>query len=141
MDDEIPRLHNEHKNRIFTCTGKNAREFRADALSKIPEYSYLVSSPNRKEVSLSIIDAWGDPEKEQEVRSWLYGLGIPYSKEVYLLYDNQVVRTEWKILVKYWDCFANNVGMVMVVVDSSWSWACEFHHEDVISFYDYSKNT
>ena len=84
-------------------------------------------------------DKWNADSDIQDVRQWLHDLGIPYSRDVFLWYDQSVVFTSWKIVARYWDAFTWSVGMVMHAFDHTLSWVCEFHHEDVISFYTFPK--
>ena len=53
------------------------------------------------------------------------------------MYDYVIVATEWKIVVKYWDAFFWAVGMEMLVLDTTKSWVCSFHHEDTLTFQRY----
>lgn len=133
-------FHSNESDRIAVLTGPEARELRKKAFCQIPEY--LVGNvEKRKGTTVLLSEVWGNEEEIQKIREWLYNTGVPFSETVYLLYDNQVVKTEWKILVKFWDAFAWNVGVAMVATDFSGMWACEFHHEDAITFYQYEKNT
>ena len=87
------------------------------------------------EVALPIRECWGDPVRLAEVRRWLFDLGIPFRRIVYLIYaPNRVVQTTWRMVVRYWDVFTWPVGNVMVAADHTLQWACRFHHEDVIIF-------
>lgn len=139
-DEHLP-FHANHEDRISVLSGSEAREMIKQALFQIPEYKAGVLSDKRNEDSILLGEVWGDDEKIGEVRQWLYDKGVPFSTTVYLLYDNQVVKVDWKFLVTYWDSLAWNVGVAMVATDLTGKWACEFHHEDAITFYKYLENT
>jgi len=124
----------DHADRIRVLKGAAAREFAKQALLDIPGYSSSISSEFRKEDSMPLSEVWNDQQKIQQVRDWLHRRGISYSTLVYLLYDDLVVATDWKMVVKYWDAFAWAVGVEMLALDSTKTWVCSFHHEDVITF-------
>lgn len=137
--NEYLPLPSAHSERIALLNGKLARDFIQRALSQIPEYKGASPLSSRIESMVELHDVWGTPERTQSVRQWLYDRGVPFRTTVYLLYDYEVVRTDWRCLVRYWDALAWSVGMAMVATDLSGRWACEFHHEDVITFYEYKK--
>jgi hypothetical protein len=139
--DEYLPFHKNHEERVSVLSGSDAREMIKQALFQIPEYKAGVISGKRDEDYILLGDVWGSEERVQDVRQWLYDKGIPFSTIVYLFYDNQVVKVDWKFLVTYWDALAWNVGMAMVITDLTGKWACEFHHEDVITFYEYTAST
>ena len=137
VGDEYLPLNSAHAERIEILQGHEAREFIREALHKVPGYSPTATSAFVQEKHITIIDVWNDKAKIQEVRDWLYHTGVPFSRRVFLLYDNRVVSTDWKIVVKYWDALAWNVGVEMLALDESKTWVCSFHHEDVITFRSY----
>ena len=96
----------------------------------MPRYSIDATADFKHKKVCLIYDLWDD-------KGIALNTGVPFSTPVYLLYHEEVIATEWKILVRYWDAFACNVGVAMLVVDSSKSWACEFDHNDVITFMRY----
>ena len=99
--------------------------------------SGLIRFPIEKRKSLH--DKWNSESGLQDVRQWLYDLGISFSRNVFLLYPEQVIYTPWKLLVRYWNGFAWSVGMGMYAFDASMNWVCEFHHEDVIIYSTFTK--
>ncbi len=139
--DEYLPFYNNHEERVSVLYGPDARQLIEQALFQIPEYKTGVVSGKRDEDYILLGDVWSNKGKIQDVRQWLYSKGVPFSTMVYLLYDNQVAKVDWKFLVTYWDALAWNVGMAMVATDLTGNWACEFHHEDVITFYKYTENT
>ena len=139
-DNYLP-LPQSHANRIAVLRGNAARDFIKEALYEVPGYSHAATSKFTSEKTVQLTDVWNDESRIQEVREWLYRSGIPYSTSVFLLYDNVVVLTDWKIVVRYWDAFAWSVGVEMVVVDSTKSWVCSFHHEEAITFWSYREGT
>lgn len=87
------------------------------------------------EQTMRIDDAWDGADGADRVRQWLYDCGIPFDREVFLLYERDVVvQVTWKMLVTYWDAFAWSVGLCMVTFDHTLQWACGFHNENVITF-------
>lgn len=86
-------------------------------------------------------DKWCSESDIQDVREWLHSLGIPYGQAIFLWYDDIVVLTTWKLLLRYWDAFAWSVGTAMHAFDHTLRWVCEFHHEDIISFYAIPKSS
>jgi len=138
IGDKYLPLHKNSAERISLMKGKPARNFINEAFYKLPGYSTAATSEFKEEKSIFIIDVWGDAEKTQKVREWLYHCAIPFSRTVYLLYDHEkVVKTDWKTLLRFWDAFSWSVGIAMVALDTTKQWACEFHHEDLITFYEY----
>lgn len=132
-DNYLP-LPKSHAARISILKGIRAREFVRLALYKVPNYSVAATCQFKHEDHILLHDVWNDESKIAEVRDWLYQKGIPFSNQVYLLYDNLVVSTAWKIVVTYWDALAWSVGVEMIAIDNTKSWICCFHHEEVITF-------
>lgn len=132
-DNYLP-LPKSHAARISVLKGIRAREFIRLALYKVPNYSVAASCQFKHEDNILLHDVWNDEHKIAEVRDWLYKTGVPFSNQVYLLYDNLVVSTDWKIVVTYWDALAWSVGVEMIAIDTTKSWICCFHHEEVITF-------
>lgn len=139
IGDEYLPLPEAHADRIRVLQGTAAREFIKQALAGVPGYSSSATSSFTKEESTLLSDVWNDPQKIQQVRDWLHHRGLGYSTPVYLLYDDLVVATDWKIVVRYWDALAWSVGVEMLALDATKSWACSFHHEDVITFLSYEQ--
>ncbi len=133
-DDDYLPLPKLHAERISTLSGIRAVEFIRLALYNVPTYSIAASCDFKHKDHVLLHDVWNDKKKIAEVRDWLYKKGIPFSNRVYLLYDDLVVLTDWKILVTYWDALAWSVGFEMIALDSTKSWICCFHHEEVITF-------
>lgn len=138
VGDEYLPLDKSHAERITVLQSSEARELTRRLLHRVPGYS-SASSVFTHEESIHLEDVWNDKTRIQEVRDWLYRRGVPYSRRIYLLYDNLVVATDWKILVRYWDAFAWSVGVEMIALDSTKSWVCSFDHEQVITFRSYSR--
>ena len=135
-DNYLP-LPQSHANRIAVLRGSPAREFIREAIYGLPGYSPAATENFTSEESVHLTDVWNDESRVQEVRQWLHDRRIPYPTQVFLLYDNLVVVTDWKSVVRYWDAFAWSVGVEMMAVDSTKSWVCSFHHEEVITFRSY----
>jgi hypothetical protein len=139
VGDEYLPLPTTHADRIRVLQGAKAREFTKQALVGVPGYSSSASSNFTNEESVLLSEVWNDQQKIQQVRDWLHHRGLSYPTPVHLLYDDLVVATDWKIVVKYWDALAWSVGVEMLALDTSRSWVCSFHHEDVITFSTYGQ--
>ena len=138
-DDYLP-LSDDVAERISIIKHQEARDFKKEALLNVPGFSSSTVLSYKSEEWVSLENAWGNKDETQKIREWLHNRGIPYRTTVYLLYDNSVVvKTDWKTLVKFWDAFSWSVGMAMLVVDLSKRWLCEFHHENVLTFYGHEK--
>lgn len=75
----------------------------------------------------------------QIVRQWLHERGIPYSNDVFLVYEaNRIIQMPWKIFVRYWDALSWSVGYSMIAMDHTRQWACCIHHENWIVFGTYT---
>lgn len=132
-DDYLP-LPPSHAVRISRLHGIRAVEFIRLALYQLPKYSPAALSDFKQKQVMLLEDVWGDQTKISEVREWLYQTGVPFSTQVFLLRHEEVIATDWKTLVKYWDAFARSVGVEMLIVDQTKSWICTFHHEQVLTF-------
>lgn len=115
-EEHLP-FHENHEERISVLFGNKARNFIDRALHQIPEYNSGVKSKKRTGDCVLLKEVWNNEAKSQEVRQWLHDRGLPFETIVYLLYDNQVVRTDWKFLVTYWDALVWNIGVAMVATD------------------------
>ncbi|MEM7332474.1 MAG: hypothetical protein AAF490_10295 [Chloroflexota bacterium] len=135
--DEYLPLPRNHANRISIIKDSLALKFTKIALDKVPTYSINSDANFKNEMTINLDEVWGKEQKIQDVRNWLFERGIPFSRTIYLLYSDIVVKTDWKTLVNYWDAFGDSVGVEMLAIDSTKSWLCSFHHENVITFYSY----
>ena len=135
IGDEYLPLPDSHDKQIILLDKESAQRVKQYAASGLSNTHVgdLSRFPLLDEKLLR--DKWDSASGVQNVRQWLHDLGVPYSRDVFLWYDQQVVATPWKLVVRYWDAFAWNVGVAMHAFDHTLSWVCEFHHEDVISFY------
>lgn len=89
----------------------------------------------KHEQFLNIVDSWNSDDEIAQVRKWLFQLKIPFDQDIYMLYDENVIKTKWKVFVKHWDIFSSSVGFSLNIVDQTRSWVLEVHHEDVLTFY------
>ena len=134
QDDYLP-LHPNHAAQIELVVPDDAKRLSAWAFSAIPHgWPDRDAQAFAHETSLNVRDCW-DGERGADVRKWLFDRGVPFGRTVYLLYErDRVVRTTWRMVVRYWDAFAWSVGYAMIAVDHNLKWACCFHHEDVFIF-------
>jgi hypothetical protein len=137
LDEELP-IHPNHAERIRVLKGRRSRELRWLFLQSLPARQISTDSFGfRHEEHICLHDVWGNLEKIQQVKDWLYQRGIPFTTQVYLVYDDEyglVVKTDWKTIVIYWDNFAWDVGYQLFILDATRTWLCRFHHEDIIIF-------
>lgn len=133
--DEYLPLHPNHSAQFGLLLPADAARLRVWAGVSIHRgWPDLTEQRYAFEETLSVSDCWNDAERRAAVRRWLYQRGIPFRRTVYLLYDERVVQTTWRMVVKYWDALAWSVGYAMYAIDHTQQWACCFHHEDCIVF-------
>jgi hypothetical protein len=134
-DDYLP-LHPNHAAQLRLLIPADAQRLATWAFSALPAgWPDRTDQRFEHEQQRSVSECWRDAGRRAEVRRWLFNLGIPFRRTVYLLYERDVVvQTTWRMVVRYWDAFAWSVGYAMVAVDHSLQWACCFHHEDIIVF-------
>lgn len=135
FDEEDLPLPEDHGAQIALLYPDDARRTSEWLISALP-FRWPEGEPHfADETTLRIHNKWNSEDGVQSVRQWLHERGIPYTRQVYLIYDwDRVVQTPWKLVVRYWDAVAWSVGYAMLTMDHSRQWACCFHHEDVIVF-------
>ena len=103
------------------------------------EFIRLVSKEIPKsfadKIMLDISESWNSDKEIAKVREWLFQCKIAFDQDIYMLYDEHVIKTKWKVFVRHWDIFSWSVGMSLNVIDHTRSWCLEVHHEDVLTFY------
>ena len=85
--------------------------------------------PFKYQKFLNIVDSWNSNDEIAEVRVWLFELKIPFDQDIYMLYDENVIKAKWKVFVKHWDIFSWSVGISLNIVDQTRSWMLEVHYE------------
>jgi hypothetical protein len=136
IQDEYLPLPPEHAAQIKRLTPEVARRLWQWLEPSLPT-GWPESEPHfANQTILRLEDrSWNTDDGVQTVRQWLHDRGIPYSTDVFLVYEaHQIIQMPWKLLVKYWDALAWSVGYSMIALDRTRQWACCFHHEDVIVF-------
>lgn len=127
LDDEF-EIETYLAERTTFLKGFEATEFSRLFFKEIPKlFKY--------QQFLNIVDGWDSEQDIAKVRAWLFQLKIPFDQDIYMLYDENVIKTKWKVFVKYWDIFSWSVGFSLNIVDQTRSWMLEVHHERVINFY------
>lgn len=126
LEDEV-KLEHYFSTRISYLKGIQANEFscfinRARS-SKFPQQQFL-----------NISESWDSDVEIGKVRHWLFERKIAFDQEIYLIYYELVVKTQWKVFVKHWDIFSWSVGVSLYIIDSTQSWELEVHHEDSMTF-------
>lgn len=127
LDDEFD-IEKYLSARTTFLKGFEATEFARLFFKEIPK-SF------NSEKFLNIEDSWSSDEEISKVREWLFELKIPFDQGIYMLYDENVIKTKWKVFVKHWDVFSWSVGISLNIVDQTRSWLLEVHHDRVMNFY------
>lgn len=141
-DDYLP-LPKEYALQIHLLTSSSAQRVREWLSSSLPSGWPASEQRFAKRTSFKLDDEhWNLDSGIQIVRQWLHDLGIPYSTDIFLIYEaDKIVQMPWKLVVKYWNALAWSIGNYMLAMDCTRQWACCFHHEDVIIFGTFSKKT
>lgn len=85
--------------------------------------------------STEIGDSHGDPDEDARIRKWLYRCAIPFDHTIYLSWQpTWAIKTNWKMLIKYWTSFYYPISDDLTVIDESLDWCVLFHHEHEIHF-------
>jgi hypothetical protein len=135
FQDEYLPLHPNHGAQIHLLLKEDANRFTNWVWSSIPSKWPEPMEYFKYNESLVIQDSWNDETARTKVKRWLYDKNIPLKQTVYLLYNkDHVVQTTWRMVIRYWDAFAWLISYQMIVVNHTLSWACCFHHEDIIIF-------
>jgi hypothetical protein len=126
-----------HEERIALLTGIAAVDFSRKLLCKAPGYSAAAVSnfENQDTIKTDGDVSESDEEVESRIRRWLYDKGVPFSCTVYLVQHERVIRTEWKIFLKYFPFFTNYFYRDMVILDATKQWVFSLNHEGFITFY------
>ena len=141
FEDEYLPLPTEHAVQIRSLAPESADRVWRWLWPSLPS-GWPESEPHFANQSELVLDYenWNSDDGAQIVRQWLHDRAIPYSSDVFLIYESdKIVRMPWKLVVKYWDALAWSVGYAMIAMDATRQWACCFHHEDVIVFGTFSK--
>ncbi len=123
-----PALETYLSKRTCFLKGFEATEFIRLISKEIPK-SFVY------EVALDISESWNSDIEIAKVREWLFQCKIPFDQNIYMLYDEHVIKTKWKVFVRHWDIFSWSVGVNLDVIDHTRSWRLEVHHENVLTFY------
>ncbi len=127
LDDEY-EIENYLAERTTFLKGFEATEFSRLFFKEMPKsFKY--------EKFLNIVDGWDSEQDIANIREWLFELKIPFDQDIYMLYDENVIKTKWKVFVKHWDVFSWLVGFSLNIVDRTRSWMLEVHHDQVMNFY------
>lgn len=126
LNDEF-EIENYLAERTTFLKGFEATEFARLFFKEMPK-------PFKYEKFLNIVDSWNSDEEIAKVREWLFELKILFDQDIYMLYDENFLKTKWKVFVKHWDIFSWSVGFSLNIVDQTRSWMLEIHHEHVMTF-------
>lgn len=113
-------------------------EFAWCALYEVPGYSIATEAQFTNQFLLCIDELFGE-QCVENVQRLLHQLGIAYATEVYLIYSERVIATEWKIFIRYWHAFTSFASIDLIVVDATKSWTCAFNHHGWMDFESYHK--
>lgn len=127
LGDEL-ELEKYFSQRLKFLKGFEATEFIRLIYKEIPK-SF------RNKIILDIADSWSADIEIAKIREWLFQCKIPFDQDIYMLYDENVIKTKWKVFVKYWDIFSWSIGISLKIIDHTRSWLLEVHHENILTFY------
>ncbi len=113
-------------------------------------WSYIAKSnlhkefPFKKDYFHSIVNTKILDGNENDIKKWLYHLGIHFEEPVFLSWDeSDAMIVPWKLFIKYFNSFYYGGSDDLTIIDQSLNWALLFFHEDEIYFgknMDFSKN-
>lgn len=128
-EDKYNVLPKNHLNQLKPLD-KAAAKFLSNYISKTDLHADIPFKRNFFKVIDHMIICEGN---ESEVKKWLYRRGLPFSKEVYLSWrDDVAMIVPWKLLIKYFDDF--QYADDLTVCDESLNWALLFFHAGDIYF-------
>lgn len=124
-DENDQLASKEHQDQIFPLT-EEAANFLWEYEGRIRVFS---SEKYFKHISTFDSSA----STQQEIKKYLYNLGIPFSQKVFISQQpNAGFVLTWKMVIKY----AHNLFWAndQTVWDRTWNWKLEFHHDGVFTF-------
>jgi hypothetical protein len=111
---------------------KLAANFLSNYISEIGLHNHV---PFKKDFFKVIDEISSSNDNESEIKKWLYRRGLPFGKEVCVVWNhNEAMIVPWKLLIKYFDDFAYPGSDDLTVFDESLNWALLFFHEGEIYF-------
>lgn len=122
-NDEL--ASDEHKDQIFPLT-EQAAKFLWDF-----DMQLGVECTEKYFKKITTFDS--SSADQTTIRKYLYNLGIPFSRKVFIAMQPHIgfVLT-WKMVIKY----SHNLFFAydQVIRDRTLNWALEFHHDDIFTF-------
>jgi len=126
--DKLPKQHLEQLKPL----NNNASKYLWDLISDLGIHDH---NPFKKNYFKNVDSAKILANNENEIRKWLYKRGFPFNKTVYLSWQpGEALITNWKMLIKYYDCFYYGGSDDLTIIDKSLNWAVLFFHEEEIHF-------
>lgn len=141
FEDQYLPLPKEHALQIQRLTAGSAKRIWPWLSSSLPKGWPASEHRFSSQITYQLdSNSWNSDDGMQAVRQWLHELGIPYSLDIFLVYEsNKIVRMPWKLVIKYWNALSWSVGHSMIAMAQTRQWACCFHHEEVIKFGTFAK--
>ena len=130
--EEAQGISAEHKDQIHFLNKEGTR-FLNDLLDTTKMTKHLPYHPFKD--YFGKIDTFEITNNcEKDIKKWLYGKEIPFSKYVYIDSERsgQSVMLTWKMVIKYWKglFFSEDI----FIFDSSLEWAMFYYHENELYF-------
>jgi hypothetical protein len=129
FEDEGGAISEEFKDQIIPLDPKAAKFlWKFESTQR-----HLGNIPKMESHYKNISEFYSGASSNQEVKKWLYNLGIPFNQKVFWIDQPQTgfVLT-WKIIIKYSDDLF--FGSDAVIWDKTLNWCLNYHHHDMFHF-------
>ncbi len=131
--EEASTIPEVHKDQIFFLN-KEASSFLRNYLESSKIVTGPVWQPFNEQYFKTIKEFKITGISDKDIKKWLYNLGIPFDRFVFLDWDKsgQAVMLTWKMVIKYREglFFADDI----TIFDKSLNWALFYFHEDKLFF-------
>ncbi len=123
-------IHPEHL-KLIQPLDKEAAKFLSDYISNSRLHDHV---PFKKGFFRTVVKTQVHLDNKQEIKKWLYRIGLPFDKPVYLSWTHEdAMIVPWKMVVKYSEDLALG-GDDLTIIDASLNWAVLFYHEGDLFF-------
>ncbi|MGG5487252.1 hypothetical protein [Gaetbulibacter sp. PBL-D1] len=134
--EEAEKISEEHKDQIHFLNKKGTK-----IVKEYLNYSKMLGYSTGTEWSPFTKGYFKTEKKflvtidcDSEIKKWLYNLGIPFDKYVFVDSDNsgQSIMLTWKMVIKYWEGMFWDTDLT--IFDGSLNWALFYYHESQLFF-------
>ena len=134
--EEAEKISEEHKDQIHFLN-KEGTEIVKNYLNSSKMLGYGIGtdlSPFTKDYFKTESKFQVYENCDSEIKKWLYNLGIPFDKYVFVDSDSsgQSIMLTWKMVIKYWEGMFFNTDLI--IFDGSLNWALFYYHESQLFF-------